>query len=1557
MHRLLIPLIACFFIGAPSILRAQVPLEIQYAPYDPQKVKPVTHNAEVPCGNAGTITFGQFIGSSNDVAPAPIFLCFGDSLLIQHNGDADLSGDPVPGTPAGVGLAFYECPPTVTGPTLQDVIGAGIPPTNPDPCLLLGSMNGLYITQAIPNGGSTWFFNSGALQTTFNSGQPLSLFFAPITVDNLATNGYESLPASAPGPCVAVSTAAAFEVVYLNQITATGIDNNFGNDCLGRFTIRGGFPQYENTALYNIQIFLTSNPSVKAIVHTAATQLFHLSSVAFSVPVAGNYTVVVEDGKSCPATFTIDMNLCNAADNMTLIFPDTIVPPGNNICVPITVENFDIFSAQFSVEWDETVLLYNGLQNINPILSAFFSPGASLNENETPNGRLGVIIVDNLTANAISIPDGETLFEICFTAIGQLGDCSGIGITNFPTGVSLEDAQGANLAISVDTGEVCISFLPLGFTYEVIDTNCLGQATLVITPSGGVPPYDIIIDETNGPTYSTLNGTIVDTGIGEYVLDPVGNPNNTPVTYEICVTDNNGLGATRCTTLVVNIPRLGAQINFAQQPLCNGGSTGIISAVVLEGGVVVPMPGTNYNYQWAPAGVTVQGSQVQNNVPAGPYFVTITNTTTGCSEAASGTLGQPAPISRELSTITPASCSGVCDGVISYEAEGGVPFAGPAYQYTWTYVDTNTPVGSGTDNPIGLAGACSGEYSLLITDANGCTFTDDNIVVNNLRNLSLVRNNVTNVLCNGESSGSITLTVNESVVTGNIFNFFWTPTGFTQTGTSPSSTYSNLPAGEYAVLASDNLGCQVVDTIIITQLDSIRIDSFGQVNPGCAQPNSGSVSIAVFGGTGFGTYGFAWSPAPPAIAGTQNQFGLPFGTYTVVVSDANNCTATRSFFLPEPSDPDVTITQIPVRCGSDGSLTATSPTGLVYSWTDINGVVIGATQTISSLAGGDYIIRVIDATGCFAIDTITLAGVTPLSFSDTTLTQPRCFGSTNGQIAIGVQDGQPPYVSYAWEPQPQPNQSVIFNLSAGTYTVTVTDNVGCTLVGIFVLDQPPAILSVFDPTVLGRVSCFGECDGAATPIVVYDTNPPTFGNFNFLWSDGSTDSLRTDLCAGINSVIITDADNCFTTDTINITTPPQISANITTTETFCFGDNTGTATAVATGGNGGPYSYLWNTMAVTPGITNVPAGNYTLTITDVANCTNSIIGIVIGQPDPIVLITSTTNPACFGGETGQASVDVMGGVGPYAYNWEDFMGNNVGNGDLAEMLFAGTYIVTVTDANGCSSVNNATIQDPPPVMGDYEDLDPLNCFGDETILSILTISGGSGGPYRFSVDFGAVLDPNFPVSIGGGEHFITYIDVKDCAITETIFVPEPAPITVVFNPNVIEVELGETADLEPIISGAAVISNFVWTNPETLLDPTVLNATAYSFNNVTYTLTVVDSFGCSGVGSVTVNIDPNRNVYIPNIFIPANPNGLNDHFNVNVGLGVETVNFMRVYDRWGELMYEREGFFPDNDNFGEGWDGRFNGKFVNPGVYVYLIEVRFLDERVLLYRGDVTVVR
>ncbi|MCK6691770.1 MAG: gliding motility-associated C-terminal domain-containing protein, partial [Thermoanaerobaculia bacterium] len=130
----------------------------------------------------------------------------------------------------------------------------------------------------------------------------------------------------------------------------------------------------------------------------------------------------------------------------------------------------------------------------------------------------------------------------------------------------------------------------------------------------------------------------------------------------------------------------------------------------------------------------------------------------------------------------------------------------------------------------------------------------------------------------------------------------------------------------------------------------------------------------------------------------------------------------------------------------------------------------------------------------------------------------------------------------------------------------------------------------------------------------------------------------------------------------------------------------------------------------------------------------------------------------------------------------------------------------------------------------------------------------------------------------------------------------------------------------------AVVDTFTWSPAELLTNPFVLEPYTNTYESTTYTLIVQDENGCSATGTIRVNIDPNRNVYIPNVFLPGNPRGLNDHFNPNVGRGVETINYMRIFDRWGNLMYERNAFYPNNNDFAEGWDGKYNGKYVMPGV-------------------------
>ncbi len=438
-----------------SIVALTVIFSIQIAAQTPVFI-PIksTHSAqnhqENTCNYAGTIDVGQFIGQSNDTDLDQIFLCFSDSIQINHLGDADLSGDPNAATQPGIGYVFYSCPPSISGPTLPDIAN--------DPCILQGGSILFFTTQGVQNGGDTWFFNDGSLQNIFNIGQPLSLFFAPITMDDYVSNAYESgQPGLPPGPCVDVEIDEAFEVVYLNKITATSIDNNFGNDCIGRFTVRNGYPQYDNSKTYAIDISLTSNPDVKAQVMTPSWNLFHLASVPFSVCQPGLYTVSIEDGKSCGHLFQMDMSGCNATDNVALNFEEVAGETGETVCVPLQVANFNIEGGSFSITWDPVLLHFTEINQINPAFVNLTDTSIFVNTALANTGNLGVVFYNALFPDGLfQVLDGASLFEVCFEVLDTTGsDCIAIGISNTVAGITMQDSLGQDLGVCAAAGGVC----------------------------------------------------------------------------------------------------------------------------------------------------------------------------------------------------------------------------------------------------------------------------------------------------------------------------------------------------------------------------------------------------------------------------------------------------------------------------------------------------------------------------------------------------------------------------------------------------------------------------------------------------------------------------------------------------------------------------------------------------------------------------------------------------------------------------------------------------------------------------------------------------------------------------------------------------------------------------------------------------------------------------------------------------------------------------------------------------------------------------------------------
>jgi hypothetical protein len=1517
---------------------------------------------EFVCNNAGTFVVGPAgtTSQTNDITPSRIFLCFGDSLLLNHNGDADLTGDPVLGTAAGIGWALYDCPPTIAGDNLQNILT--------DPCITPGGPSGVFIVPGFNQEGDLWLTNNGLPQNTFNSGEPVELFYAPITLDRLDFSVFppvveheSTAPANPPGPCVNVNTADAVSVVYLNGLSVSGISSNFGNDCLGKFRVQGGFPEFSFSATYSVKITKVGNPSVIGLIQTpSSTKIFDNADVIFSVPESGLYRVEIEDGISCGLTFQINMAACNPVDNINLSFPQVVAPPGSNVCLPIKVDNMNCVAASFSITWDPTILTYTGFTNVEASIDGFSA--ANFNAQNTGNGLLGVTIFDaNPVGAPIIISNGGTLFSVCFDVIGALGQSTPIVVTNAPTPVIFENEQGNLLAVNSDTGRVVIDLLPLSMELE-IDTLCFNNANIKVTPRGGDAPYEVTIASlTGGPV---VQGTVASDG-GTFT-PATGSANGT---YLITVIDQNGQGDTVTQTITLNIESLGAALNLTVLPSCNGANDGEVSVQVFVGNTLVNNPGPNFTFSWTGPDGPHPNAPMLSGRKAGTYSCVVTDNTSGCSAVATGTLGQPAPIKRDSLFTLPAECAGVCNGILRYGVDGGTP-TNNTYGYNWNYAADGNPANAVSDVSqqaalTNLTGKCAGTYFVTVTDQNGCTFTD-NVVIGNLRTVTINVVSTTPVSCNGGANGRVCVQAIELPSSAATFNFLWSPAGFTQTSPANNgSCYENLPANTYDVLAIGSNGCVASGMFEVTQPDSLSavVDFF--TNPPCDQPNAGRIQVRGVGGNATvdpNSYSYSWTTG----ATTRLIENLPPGDYCATITDLSGCTAVVCVTITIPLPPQITsVDSVQVKCGNDGCLTVNATgNNLTYVWKNSNGVNIpgGTTPTLCNLDGGDYIVEVKDQGGCTTRDTIPLATKPNLAIGDTTFILPTCFGLANGILTIAATGGNGGY-TYSWAGGATGQTRV--NLGVGNYTVTIKDAAGCTISAVLSMGQPPAIVNSFPANLVKGVTCFNGCNGVATPITLYADG--SNGSFIYQWSDNSLDSARVTLCAGKAFVTISNSQGCFITDSVNITSPPVFEATVESIRpTKCFGGNDGSIGIAGTGGNGNPYTYAWspntNNASNTAVVNNLSAGTYTVTITDKQGCT-LVKTYQVAEPNPITLQVNAAlskSPTCAGGNDGTAAVDVLGGnTGTVTYAWTK---NNIAVGNSNPLINqpAGIYNVTVTDAQGCTgALENVQIEEPKAIIGRINPLVALFCNGDQLNLTIDTIYGGKGGPYQYSVDNGVVQQPTFPTSIGGGEHYITYFDNSGtCSRTDTIFIFEPDPILIQFDPTTIELELGDSIQLNPIISGTNTdsLASFVWNPTDRLFNMPSLNPVVYTFENQVYTLTLTDLKGCTGIGSVRIDIDPNRNVYIPNIFIAGNPEGLNDHFSPYIGPGVEQVAQMQVFDRWGTKVYEKLNFYPENQP-SDGWDGRFRGEFVTPGVYVYTIEVHFLDKRVLVYRGDVTVYR
>lgn len=515
--------------------------------------------------------------------------------------------------------------------------------------------------------------------------------------------------------------------------------------------------------------------------------------------------------------------------------------------------------------------------------------------------------------------------------------------------------------------------------------------------------------------------------------------------------------------------------------------------------------------------------------------------------------------------------------------------------------------------------------------------------------------------------------------------------------------------------------------------------------------------------------------------------------------------------------------------------------------------------------------------------------------------------------------------------------------SPGTKSVvlTVTSEAGCIVTHIENFTVLPS------PTAQGEIIAdyCSQSDTTGSIILSATGGKPPY-LFNFDDNGFTTNNIIDNLSVGSYSVIVQDSNGCE--ENFDFVIPEGLSLAVGVDPVHpptCNGDSDGSISVSIEIANY-PVTYDFGNGPQPDSIlSNLSAGTYNVHVVDAIGC-EGFFTIVVEDFPPLLLGMAPLDISCFGAQDGSITANPTGGAGGYTYLW-----SNGGTENPIENLSAGNYSVLVTDTNGCTETGDADIIEPDNLAFTVE-ITNVICAGDSTGVIAVTASGGTP-PFEYSTngtDF--QTDPSLS-GLAAGSYTVVVRDSRGCMFSLQTVVTEPAPLLVEAGENQ-TVDLGFEADIKAIVTPLFKPVTLSWMSSETLDCEDCLDPTALPFETTTYYLTATDEVGCSAVDSVTINVVIIRPVYIPNVFSPDG-NGLNDFFTVYGGRAAKIVRKLKVFSRWGSLVYE--GYDIPLNSETMGWNGIFKDKLMDPAVFAYFAEVEFIDGVVVLFKGDVTLLR
>ena len=1098
----------------------------------------------------------------------------------------------------------------------------------------------------------------------------------------------------------------------------------------------------------------------------------------------GTQTVVITDSKGCTATQTVQINLTV----LVLVTTNGSTLACNGGCTGIATANASGGLMPYTYTWTPTfpvqsaatatalcagtytVIVKDANGCTNTDQTTFINPPAiTLTVNQT-NVSCSGLCNGSATATATggTMPINYLWQPGSFTTPSISGLCSGIYtvtatdvnlcsktqtinitqssiVTASFTSVNPTGCAAANGSITHTltggTGPITFTWVPGGSINPLINLPAGIYVLNTTDASGCTKSFTTTLSDPLGPTITvnsssvscfglcTGSASLTILGTGPFIVNWPSIPSTNTVVASLCsgsyplqVTD--GIGCVTNQTVNIAQPAQITSTGIVNNVLCNAACNGSIN--------LSPTGGTPaYTYSWMPSGGLVQDPV---GLCAGNYTVNITDANL-CLVSNTFTIIQPTTLSLAF-TKKDVLCNGGCTGGVKVIAAGGTA----PYTYSWT--PTGAFVGSVLDTIVNL---CTGTYSVLVTDANGCLITGTISVGQPVVLTSTVSS--TNNLCNGSCNGSATLTANGGIGPYS-FSYNSLPVAFT-------STVGSLCSGTYLGTVVDFNGCISTNSFVISQPLPIVVTTTIS-NPKCNAVCNGSVATAVTGGTP--AYNYVWIASGGTV---PNPTGLCAGNYTVNVTDANLCFGQALVTLTNPSAllANASFTN-PTCNGSCNGIVTSNPIGgtgpMTYSWA----APTNTNQTVSALCAGNYTVVVTDANLCQDTQTLTLTMPAPISINPA-ITPATCSFSNGAITAVPSTTVANPY-TYNWL-SPVSTSSVVTGLGAGIYTVVITNAVGCTAtVSIPVSNSNGPTGATITST---NVVCNGQCNGAAAISNPLGGTP----SYTLSWvTPASTSSLVSGLCAGSYTAQIMDANGCLFFQNVTLTQPSAIADNGILTSATCFGNCNGNIALSPTGGSGA-YTYLWNTAATTSSVSSLCPGTYSVTILDALSCSLTVSYSL----SSLVSITSSTfavNNNCFYSCNGTLlATSIAGGLPPYSINWSDPLGQSTA---LATGLCNGNYSVTITDANGCFSINPANVSSPSQVTFTPNINQPSCnlCNGSATVNPV-------GGTPSYSLVWSNTQVGITSTSLCAGVYAVQITDGNGCVSSTSVVINSSSGIT------------------------------------------------------------------------------------------------------------------------------------------------------------------------------------